>query len=253
MCRLVLALLVSSVCLFAAANVLMVTDEVPAMEVLAASLRTDEGTRTTIVPQTDMPASLAEYSAVVVYIHRNIGEPAEKAFIAYANSGGRLVLLHHSISSAKRANRYWLPFLGVSLPQGDPSQGGYRYIDPATMEIVNLAPRDFITTHQVTYDRTIPYRSPDLGGGDKDYPGFRLEQTEVYLNHQFTSPRQLLLGLKFTDPKSGQVYMQDRAGWYMKAGQGWVMYFLAGHSGRDFEHPTYSRILVNAIALGPRP
>ena len=33
-----------------------------------------------------------------------MGEPAEKTFIQYAESGGKLVLLHHSISSGKRPN-----------------------------------------------------------------------------------------------------------------------------------------------------
>ncbi|MEK7409450.1 MAG: ThuA domain-containing protein [Acidobacteriota bacterium] len=231
----------------AAADVLIVADEVPAMEVLAGKLKAAAGVQSTIVQQTAMPADLSKYSALVVYIHRTIGEPAEKAFINYAESGGRLVLLHHSISSGKRANNYWFPFLKISLPAGSLEQGGYKYFDPAVMEIVNLAPREFITTHKVAYDRKVSYR--DQG----ELPGFRLEDTEVYLNHVLTAPRTVLLGLKFTDPKSGQTYMQDRAGWYMKTGQGWVMYFMAGHGAREFEHPAYAQILVNAIASGPKP
>lgn len=230
----------------AAGPVLIVADEFPAMEVLAGKLRAAEGLECIIVPQTDMPADLSKYSALVLYIHRTIGEPAEKAFISYAESGGRLVLLHHSISSGKRANRHWFPFLKIFLPPGEFSQGGYKYIDPAVMDVVNLAPRDFITTHKVAYNRRVRYRD------DADLPGFRLDETEVYLNHSLTGPRTILLGLKFTDPKSGQTYMQDTAGWYMKIGSGWVMYFMAGHSARDFEHPAYAQILVNAIASGPK-
>ncbi len=229
----------------AAAEVLIVADEIPAMEVLAGKLKA-AGVQSTIVQQTAMPAELSKYSALVVYIHRTIGEPAEKAFVNYAESGGRLVLLHHSISSGKRANKYWFPFLKISLPAGSLEQGGYKYLDPVVMEVVNLAPREFITTHNVAYDRKVRYR--DQG----ELPGFRLENTEVYLNHVLTAPRTVLLGLKFTDPKSGQTYMQDSAGWYMKAGQGWVMYFMAGHSARDFENPAYAQILVNALVFQPK-
>jgi trehalose utilization protein len=45
--------------------------------------------------------------------------------------------------------------------------------------------------------------------------------------------------------------MQDRAGWMMPAGRGWIFYFQPGHNARDFEHPSFLQILVNAIEWKP--
>lgn len=244
-------LLLLSASLFAADTVLIVADEFPAMQTLAARLKTGAGVDSTIVKQTEIPRDVSPYAAVIVYIHREIGEPAEKAFIDYAERGGKLILLHHSISSGKRPNRYWLPFLGVSLPLGDLSSGGYKYFEGIEMEIVNLAPNDFITTREVTYSAKIPYQSPRSGGPEKEIPGFEVRDTEVYLNHVFEGSRTILLGLKFREPKSGATYMQDTAGWYKRAGKGMVMYFMPGHSVTEFENPAYAQILVNAVLFQP--
>lgn len=240
-------------CASAAGGVLIVADEFPAMQVLAAKLKTDGGMESTLVKQTDMPPELSGYAAVFVYIHKDITEPAEKAFIAYANAGGKLILLHHSISSGKRKNEYWFPFLGISLPEREFSQGGYKWLDPVSWEVANLAPRDYVTTHGVKYPVRVTYQSSETGGAEKEYPGLAFENSEVYLNHVYTAPRTILMGLKYRDPKSGVTYMQDRAAWYMKAGKGLVMYFMPGHSAREFEDPAYAQILLNAVQFQPRP
>jgi hypothetical protein len=228
-----------------AADVLIVADEIPAMEVLAKHLQSGAGAATTIVKQDAMPADVSRYAALIVYIHKEIGEPAEKVFMGYAKAGGKLILLHHSISSGKRKNRYWLPFVGVSLPLGDVSQGGYKYYDPATIQVVNLAPDNYITTHGVKYPEKVAYKD------GRELPGFTLTGSEVYLNHVHTTPKTRLLGLKFTDP-AGKVYMQDTAGWMEKAEKGTVMYFMAGHAVSDFENPVYSQIVTNAVAFSGR-
>jgi hypothetical protein len=233
--------------LAAASDVLVVADEFPAMEVLARHLKAGAGVASTIVKQDAIPSDTARFSSLVVYIHRTITEPAEKAFIDYANNGGRLILLHHSISSGKRGNRWWFPFLGISLPAQEFAQGGYKYFEGIRMEIVNLAPKEYITTHRVKYPARIEYRSSDLGSAERARPGFALDDTEVYLNHVFSGERKILLGLKYHEPQSGRTYMQDRAGWYKRAGKGWVLYFMPGHSVKEFENPVYSQILVNAV------
>jgi hypothetical protein len=225
-----------------AGNVLIVADEIPAMEVLAKSLQSGAGAATTIVKQDAMPAEISTYDALIVYIHRDIGEPAEKVFINYAKAGGKLILLHHSISSGKRKNAYWLAFVGVSLPQGDVSAGGYKYYEDAKIEMVNLAPGHYITTHAVKYPEKVAYTD------GRTLPGFTLTGSEVYLNHVHTTPKTRLLGLKFTDP-AGKVYMQDTAAWTEKTEKGTVMYFMAGHAVSDFENPVYSQIVTNAVSF----
>ena len=223
-----------------AADVLIVADEIPAMEVLAKRLQSGAGAASTIVKQEAIPADVSRFAALVVYLHRDIGAPAEKVFIDYAKRGGKLVLLHHSISSGKRKNREWLPFLGGELPLGDVSRGGYKWIEPATIQVVNLAPHHPITTHEVRYPEKIAYRD------GKPLPGFTLAGSEVYLNHVYTTPKTPLLGLKYSDA-AGKVYMQDTAGWIEKTEKGSVIYFMPGHAVSDFENPAYSQIITNAV------
>ena len=244
-------LLLFSTSLLSAAEVLIVADEFPAMEVVAGRLRTGAGAESRIVAQTEMPPDLAAYQAVIVYIHKLIGEPAETALIQYAENGGKLILLHHSISSGKRGNRYLFPFLGVTLPEGAFEAGGYKWIDPVDMELINLAPTHFITTKDVAYAAKVEYASSDLGGGTKKYSAIPLKETEVYLNHVFQGDRTLLLGVKYRDPKSGVTYMQDRGGWYKKAGKGLVFYYMTGHSSQDFENSAYMQILINTLKFKP--
>lgn len=229
-------------------EVLIVADEIPAMELLAGKLKAEEKVTSQIVLQTAMPADLSGFSAVIVYIHKGLNEPAERAMIDYTNAGGKLVALHHSISSGKRKNKGWFPFLGVTLAEGDVNAGGYKWKEGVTLNIVNLAPDHFITSHKVQYPANFRFA---LGAEpEKQVPGFTLEDSEVYLNHVLTGPHTLLLGLRYTD-ETGKVWMQGHAGWVRPSGKGWIIYLMSGHSARDFENPAYARIVTNAVAWKP--
>jgi hypothetical protein len=234
-----------------AAQVLVVADEFPAMEVLGAALRAKASAEVQLVAQTNLPPQLRGYAALIVYIHGRLGAPAEQAFLEYANAGGKLVLLHHSISSGKRQNRDWFPALGVELPEGEPAQGGYKWTEPADLILVNLAPEHYVTTHQVTYPEQVPYRREAEGAAETPLPGFTLPHSEVYLNHQLTGKRTVLMGFKYIEPATGRVWMQDRAAWYKPLGKGWVFYFKAGHSAQDFRHATYAQVLANVVTFQP--
>jgi hypothetical protein len=218
-----------------AADVLIVCDEVPAMQVLARQLEQRIHVSNEIISQDQLPTSLSGYKTVLVYIHKDLAEGPEKVFIEYAKGGGKLVLLHHSISSGKRKNKYWLPFLGVELPTTPFEEGGYKYVDPATFEIVNLAPGNAITTHGVDYPTRDPAR-------------FELQDTEIYLNHVLTGQRTTLLGLRYLETKSGKLYSQSTMGWYRPAERGGVYYFMAGHRSQDFDNPSYAQIIANSVA-----
>jgi len=234
---------------FAAGDLLIVADEIPAMELLAGKLKAEEDITSKVVLQTAMPAELSAFAAVMVYIHKGLDAAPERAFIAYANGGGKLILLHHSISSGKRKNKEWFPFLGVSLLEGDVNAGGYKWTEPVTLDIVNLAPDHFITTHKVQYPQKINFANS--GGVEKPLPGFTLKDSEVYLNHVLAGPHTALLGLRYTDAKTGKVWMQGHAGWVRQAGKGWIVYLLPGHSALDFENPAYARIVLNAVIWKP--
>jgi hypothetical protein len=245
--RLVLALFLAVLSLPAAAAkdtgglpVLIVADEVPAMEVLAKELGTRAHAAATVVKQPELPPSLAPFRAVLVYIHGGLAEATEKALLGYAEAGGNLVLLHHSISSGKRKNPAWLPALGVTLPAGDFDAGGYKYIDDATWDVVNLAPGHPIT-RGIKFPKEIAYRD------GKKHPGLTLDGTEIYLNHALEGPRTVLLGLRYQDPKSSKLYEQDTAAWTRPLGKGRVTYFMPGHKKTDFENPVYAQLIANAV------
>jgi hypothetical protein len=229
-----------------AEDILVVADEFQAMLVLTSHIQADTRLTSRIVGQTEMPPTLSGYRAVIVYIHGDLQATAEHAFIKYAEDGGKLILLHHSISSHKRENKDWFSFLHIELPLGDLAAGGYKYLAPVTFEVVNLAPGSYVTSNHVHFDTTIQFTDP-AGGGEHAVAGTEFPDTEVYLNHKLSGPRTLLLGLKYRDPATGVVYMQDTAGWLMESGKGMVFYFMAGHRAEDFNNPAYSQILSNAV------
>jgi hypothetical protein len=204
-----------------------------------------------LVEQKDLPASLGPFEAVIVYIHGALSMKAEDAFIAYTKAGGKLVCLHHSISSGKRKNAHWFPFLGVALPEGPLSSGGYKWTEGVTFELVNLNPNHFIMTNRVSYPARIAYTTTNAVANTGGLPGFILKDSEVYLNHIHTEPRTLLMGLKYKDEASGTTYMQDRAGWVKPAGKGWIIYLMPGHRKSDFENEAYGRIVLNAVIWKP--
>jgi len=241
-----LILLLFSIARLSSAEVLIVADEFPAMQVVATKLKSDAHIESTLLSQDKLPPTLTNYEAVVVYIHGALSEKAEDAFIDYTQTGGKLVLLHHSISSGKRKNPHWFKFLGVSLPEGDLSQDGYKWIEGISFELVNLNPNHFIMTNQIRYPEQIAYSTTNVVNSST-LPGFKLAETEVYINHVHTEPRTLLMGLKFTYPTNRITYMQDRAGWLKPAGKGWIIYLMPGHTKHDFESPIYGQIVLNAV------
>ncbi len=215
--RRIFSLVLACAGLACAADNLIVCDEIPAMQSLAKQVETRLHQTSEITNQDKLPVSLSVYRNVTVYIHGDLHEPAENAFIAYAKGGGNLVLLHHTISSGKRKNKAWLPFLGVTLPTS------YKYIDDMTWEIAPTAA---------------------AGGG-----AITMHETEIYLNHVNDSDRTVLYGLRFTDPKTAEHFEQPIAAWTRKAERGTVWYFMPGHKASDFEYEPYVAVLMKAYAL----
>lgn len=229
-----------------AQDVLIVADEFHAMQVLASQLEADAKVTTRIIGQTELPTSLGSYRAVIVYLHGELQPHPEQAFIQYADGGGKLILLHHTISSRKRENKDWFTFLHIELPTGPLASGGYTYFDPVSFEVVNLAPGNAITTRDVHYGKSVRYAGT-TGAAERMLPGTEFADTEVYLNHKLSGPRTVLLGMKYVDPKTKAVFMQDTAGWLLETGKGAVFYFMMGHRVEDFENAAYRKMLSNAV------
>ena len=230
-------------------NVLIVCDETPQMEALAKFLHDEAGYETQIVAQEDCPDSLSKYPGVFNFVHRPLTEKVEEALIAYAVAGGRLISLHHGISSSKMLNKKWLPFCGVALFRKERDEGGWSVLGNITAELVNLCPGHYITSHNVAYDGTTTYTPSDFPSTEQECPVLRFPRSEVFLNEHFTDAREktVLFGVKGNDPETGKLYMQDRGGWFQRKGKGWAFYFQMGHATSDFQNRSYCQILLNCL------
>ncbi len=236
--------------------VLIVMDERPQMEAIAQFLKMKAGIESVIVDQAHLPQDWSGFRAVLGYIHGKLAEPTEIKFIDYTKKGGRLVLLHHSISSGKARNRYFFDFLGIELTEPQKARepsvpgGHYAWRDPIEQVVVNLHPDHYITSHGVEWPEHVRYSSSDQPSSERDWPALTLRNSEVYVNHKFTDGRAktVLLGFKWTDDRNGQQYLQDRTGWYRRQGAGWVFYLQPGHSTEELQTPAVSQMILNAIA-----
>jgi len=230
-------------------QVLIVCDETAQMEVLAKFLLEEGNYPVQIVDQDDFPPDLSAYRAVFNFVHRPLTEKVERGLIEYTLSGGRLITLHHGISSSKMLNKKWLPFSGVALFRGERDKGGWSVLGNITAELVNLCPGHYITSHKVTYEGTTTYTPSDVPSTEQTCPVLRFPRSEVFLNQHFTDGRekQVLFGVKGRDLESGKVYMQDRGGWFQRKGKGWTFYFQIGHSTSDFQNRSYCQILMNCL------
>jgi hypothetical protein len=237
-----------------AEKVLMVCDETAQMEVLGKFLREEGGYEVQIVGQDDLPNDVSGYCGIFNFVHRPLTEEVEEALIGYALAGGRLITLHHGISSSKMLNKKWLPFSGVALFRKGRDEGGWSVLGNVTAELVNLHPRHYITSHKVIYEGTTAYTPSDSPSTEQQCGVLRFPRSEVFLNEHFTDGREktVLFGVKGQDPETGRVYMQDRGGWYQPKGKGWVFYFQIGHATSDFQKRSYCQILLNCLTWDER-
>ena len=233
-------------------EVLIVADEWPQMEVLGKFIA-EGGYPPVKVKQDEMPADLSSYSGVIEFVHGAFNDEPARKMRNYAEQGGRLIVLHHGISSKKAATPGWLPFLGMKLERAEGAPDRYVWIYNSTLNMVNLNPHHYITSNSIHYATEAWYKSSDAPSEGGTYPALLFENTEVFLHHQFTDGREktVLFGLRYREPNSQTLYMEDRAGWYKPAGRGWVFYFQPGHAVTDFENPNYCQIILNCLTWKP--
>ncbi|MGD8499895.1 MAG: ThuA domain-containing protein [Phycisphaerales bacterium] len=230
-------------------RVLIIQDELPQMEVLAKFLKEKGGLSVAITDQQSFAKDLSSYKAVIVFIHGDLREKTERAIIDYTKAGGRLICLHHSISSRKAQNRFYFDFLGMRLNKGRIEEGGYKWRG-GIWTLVNLDSQHYITNHNVEWDDEVQYTPSDCPSVTKSYPCIKLkEDSEAFINHTFADGREkrVLCGLVYTDKATGRVYMQDRGAWIKKQGRGTLLYFMPGHSVSDYENEGITQMILNAV------
>lgn len=229
----------------------VVHDEPAPMEELARVLRSG-GHSVLVEEQSMFAAHGGEWNpkAVFFYVHGNTDPALESFLIRYAENGGRLIILHHGIASAKIRSKRWLPFAGIRiLPRDHPSHP-WKVLR-GDVQVVNLNPSHYVTTHRVRYPETVPYTPSDSPSVEQQLPAFVLPDTEMFWNQHFTDGRAKTVLLGSRVEVSGKLYMQDRAGWLKPAGKGYVFYFQQGHLASDFRDPAFGQILVNAVQWMP--
>ncbi len=236
-------------------RVLIVADERGPMDTLAEFLREAGSFETSYVEQDGLAEDLssAGWGAVFMYIHGAMTRRTERILIDYAVGGGRLIVVHHGIASARVNNPAWLEMAGIWMNPRNHATSPWRVIGNTTHTIVNLRPGHYVTSHRVEWPVTIEYTPSDAPSMPQALPAIALADTEVFLNQHFTDGRvkTVLLGFHCVDPATGEVIMQDRGGWYKPAGRGLVFYFQAGHKAGDFAERNYAQMLLNAVEYRP--
>jgi hypothetical protein len=205
--------------------VVIVHDEEEPMRALAAGLEKAHAMKPALMDQKDWS-----------------GDALNKA---HAETGGRLVVLHHGIASAKNANPRWLALAGIRmLPRDDPAHP-WKVLR-GTYHLVNLNPRHYVTTNRVRYPVEVRYTPSDAPAAEQLLPALEFPDTEIFLNQLITDGREKTILFGFQTEVDGKKYVQDRGGWFKKTGAGHLFYFQPGHFARDFTS-AYIQIIANAI------
>ena len=232
-------------------------DELPPL----AELLTDIGYDLTRAGQKDKDLNLdglADFDVIFVYVHTRMVPDVERALIAYANGGGRLIVLHHALASAKMANPGWLDFLGVKLYPRNHADHPWLVSGDVTHTMVRLIPDHFITTRKMKYDRRVEYQSPTRPSVKGTFDAFDLPETEIFHNQRLVDrpDRVCLFGYKQADEVARTLpdnipAMEDTSLWYMPTGRGWTFYLQAGHTTRDFMQPNFQQLIRNCLDWQP--
>ena len=206
-----------------------------------------------IEDQPEKIGDLTPYNAVFMYLHAVMNEQIEERLINYAKNGGRLIVLHHGIASAKRANPNWLSMLGISIPPSEGVERPWKVLPNMDFYLVNFQPKHFVTSYGVVYDATVDYKSSESNGPDGSFPALKMQNTEIFLNQISIDgdSKQLLLGISYIHPETGKLTTLDHGAWMKSVGKGTVFYFQTGHCKSDFKNPGFRHMLLNALKWRP--
>lgn len=246
-----------------AEKVLIVADEWEQMEILEQFLEEQGRFEVEKTEQNDMPADLSSYAAVIEFVHRLLNDEPAQQMITYTRNGGRTIVMHHGVSAAKKKTKGWYDFLGMELDRTEKAENYYEWVHGVDYYLVNLQPEHYITSHKVNYPEQVEYRSSDTPSVPKTLPALLIENSEIFINHQFTDAREkiVLFGFKSKEipesetenkriPQTDSPIMQDRGGWYKPAGKGYVFYLQPGHAATDMD-TNYCQIIMNCITWKP--
>ena len=144
--------------------------------------------------------------------------------------------MHHGVSAAKKKTKGWYDFLGMELDRTEKAENYYEWVHGVDYYLVNLQPEHYITSHKVNYPEQVEYRSSDTPSVPKTLPALLIENSEIFINHQFTDAREKIVLFGFKSKKSPNLKQRTNeslkqtphhagpgAG-YKPAGKGYVFY-----------------------------
>lgn len=222
-------------------RVLLVADEWPPMHVLAHFLESTAHFEVDTANQEDLRTDLSEFDHMFMYVHKVLQKEVESRLIDYTEKGGNLIVLHHGIASAKLNNPGWLDFVGVDLYPRDSKENAWDVLHDTAHTMVNLAPDHFITSQNISYQKSSYFSSGDWDNQAGNFPCFTLDSTEIFVNQIFNPEKQHVVLFGVAE------IQQPTSGWYRKAGKGWLFYYQAGHQISDFENPHFKQVLLNTL------
>lgn len=241
-------------------SLLIIQDRLPGMDSLAGYLKAHGGLETKIVGQDAAPSDLSAFKAVLLYVDLYYTDAVENSVEAYVKGGGRLVVIHHSISGKKQPK--WLDFVGMRLTGGgtplaaEPSQPGghYAFRFGISQTIVNVQPKHYITSNGIKWPETVDFK-PEGAAASARLPAQTIKATESYMNFVPLRPgsRRPILGFKYKDDRNGAEFMQNTAGWTERIGKGQLVYLQPGHFGEEFQDSILDQMILNSITWRPGP
>jgi hypothetical protein len=136
-------------------------------------------------------------STIMMYVHDNFDDAIESFLVQWTEAGGRLIVVHHGMASARMKNKMWPDFLGVRIQARDHPVYPWKVLR-GTFQVVNLRPDHWVTTHDVQWPSRTKYTPSDTPSMEQDLPSFELPDTELFHNQLFSDSRRktVLPGMK---------------------------------------------------------
>ena len=132
--------------------------------------------------------------------------------------------------------------------------GHYAWREGIRQTIVNIDPRQYITSHGVKWTESTVFPVPGGKSGNKSCSSFTLEDSEVYMNVPFTDGKDkaVFLGYKYLDDRNQVLHQEATAGWRKTSGKGRIVYIQMGHSAHEYQNPVVAQMVLNAIIWRPK-
>lgn len=203
---------------------------------------------------------------IITYNKNLIKKRNVKTIKEYCANGGKLIALHHNVSSMMLRRPEWLDLMKINIVKGDDAEYPWSVIEGGDLYLTNLQPDNAITTKGIEYDSEVPMlklsvdptkkvltheldesQQKEFHSREKE-KAIEFKKSEYFINHlPLPEPNRILLfGIFFHDPESGREFISNNGGWKMPYKEGMIYYLMPGHSVHDY-HENYCNIIRNCI------